>query len=77
MLKKKPKVFEKLLVQWRSELNITQSQLAEELGVSAVTISHWESGRFKARRKKEYEVLVWAYEKGLIAISPREGEDEL
>ena len=76
MLKKQPKKFEELLVQWRSELNLSQVALAEQLGVSAVTVSHWESGKFKARRRKTYEVMVWAYENGLIAESPKADEED-
>lgn len=37
--------FAKNLLNLRHELNLSQSQLAKELGVLQRTISHWENGR--------------------------------
>jgi len=73
---KLPVEFEKLLVQWRSDLKMTQKQLAEELRVSQKTVCMWESGKFKASRLKEFQVLEWAFEKGLVDKSPRWEEDK-
>ena len=71
MAKGLPKNFERLLVQWRVELGMTQAELAQELRVSQVTVSKWEAGKATASRAKEFEVLQWAYERGLIDRSPK------
>lgn len=70
-MNKLPKEFEKLLVEWRAELNLTQKELADELQVTQKTISMWENGVFKASRVKEFQVLEWAFERGLIDKSPK------
>jgi transcriptional regulator with XRE-family HTH domain len=35
---------------WRNRLGLTQRQAAEMLGVSALTLSAWEIGRFRIRQ---------------------------
>jgi len=71
MSNKIPKEFEKLLVEWRATLGMSQVELANELRVSQVTISKWENGKSRASKTLEFSVLEWAYEKGLIDSSPR------
>ena len=35
----------KFIMKKRKELNLTQEQLAQKLGVSNKTIAHWETGK--------------------------------
>lgn len=76
MAKRITREFERLLVEWRVKLNMTQAQMAEEMGVAQVTVSKWERGVSRATRKKEFEVLLWAFERNLIDKSPQMQEDE-
>lgn len=66
-----PQRFEELLVGWRSQLKMTQKELAQELGVTPTTVSHWECGKFRGTKVMEHAVLEWAHEKGLIDRLPK------
>ncbi|MCI5631954.1 MAG: helix-turn-helix domain-containing protein, partial [Bacilli bacterium] len=39
----------------RAELNISQTQLAEQLGVAFTTINRWENSKVKPTRKAEIQ----------------------
>ena len=42
----------------RKGLNLTQSQLAKELGVNRVTVTRWETGKSNISRRYEAEIKI-------------------
>lgn len=45
--------FKEKLIYVRALLNLTQSELAKELGVSFETINRWENGKFTPSKKAQ------------------------
>jgi type I restriction enzyme M protein len=58
----------------RSELTLTQEQLAERLGVSVATVNRWESGRTKPQRAALAAIRVLAAEAGVSDESAEAAE---
>lgn len=48
----------KTLKEWRKEKGISAKELAEKLGLSNVTIHHWENGTYELR---QYMKMAIAY----------------
>ncbi len=71
MKKRMPKNFERLLVEWRAGLGLSQAKMADEIGVSQKTVHAWESGKSRATKVMEFRVLEWAHERGLVDSSPK------
>lgn len=57
--------FSKQLIAVRAKLNITQSQLAEMLGVSLITINRWENELAKPTKVSVYRFEELCKEKGI------------
>lgn len=57
--------FKEKLCYVRALLNLTQTQLAEELNVSFVTLNRWESGKFKPSKKGLYSFNIFCEKKGI------------
>src|SRR5256886_10806582 len=64
----------------RAQLNITQEQLAERLGVSFATVNRWEGGANTPQKAARDAILALAEEAGLevengesAAVVPRAG----
>lgn len=58
--------FAKLIKQYRNKKFITQEELANQLGVSFVTVNRWEKGKYDPTMKQK-RVLYELFEKeGLI-----------
>lgn len=43
-MKDSPTITPEALRDWRTELDMSQGQLAERLGVQRATVGHWETG---------------------------------
>lgn len=55
--------YAELLKQYREKMFLSQRDLADELGVSYVTINRWETGKFDPTikmKKKLYDLFVKA-----------------
>lgn len=59
------KVYTTLLRDLRAYLGLTQTQLAERLGVSFATVNRWEGGGSKPQRAQQEAILTLARESGL------------
>lgn len=59
------KVYTTLLRDLRAHLGLTQTQLAERLGVSFATVNRWEGGGSKPQRAQQEAILTLARESGL------------
>lgn len=59
------KVYTTLLRDLRAHLGLTQTQLAERLGVSFATVNRWEGGGSKPQRAQQEAILILARESGL------------
>jgi type I restriction enzyme M protein len=57
----------------RAELNLTQAELAERLGVSVVTVNRWEGGANKPQRAAMARIMALADELGLHAADRPNG----
>ncbi|MDQ1094207.1 type I restriction enzyme M protein [Xanthomonas sacchari] len=69
----------------RAELNLTQEQLADRLGVSFATVNRWEGGISKPQRAAQEAITALALEAGVsevsaagegqtsVAVTPRRG----
>ncbi|HBO6191096.1 TPA: N-6 DNA methylase [Pseudomonas aeruginosa] len=53
----------------RTELNLTQEQLAERLGVSFATVNRWEGGNSKPQRAAQEAIAALALEAGVSEAS--------
>ncbi len=53
----------------RAELNLTQEQLAERLGVSFATVNRWEGGNSKPQRAAQEAIAALALEAGVSEAS--------
>lgn len=53
----------------RTELNLTQEQLAERLGVSFATVNRWEGGSSKPQRAAQEAIAALALEAGVSEAS--------
>ena len=53
----------------RAELNLTQEQLAERLGVSFATVNRWEGGNSKPQRAAKEAIAALALEAGVSEAS--------
>jgi transcriptional regulator with XRE-family HTH domain len=47
---------------WRRRLGLTQRQASERLGVPALTLSGWETGRLTIKRPRMLALACWALE---------------
>jgi len=61
--------FTKTLRAIRTELNLTQEQLAERLGVSFATVNRWEGGSSKPQRAAQEAIAALALEAGISEAS--------
>ena len=59
------KVYTTLLRDLRAHLGLTQTQLAERLGVSFATVNRWEGGGSKPQRAQQEAIFTLARESGL------------
>lgn len=59
------KVYTTLLRDLRAHLGLTQTQLAERLGVSFATVNRWEGGGSKPQRAQQEAILTLLRESGL------------
>ena len=60
----------------RSRLDLTQEQLAEQLGVSFATVNRWEGGVTKPQRAARTAIAALASEAGIDADEPAVNETE-
>ncbi len=60
----------------RSQLDLTQEQLAERLGVSFATVNRWEGGVTKPQRAARMAIAALATEAGIDATGPTVDETE-
>ena len=58
--------YAELLKQYREKMFLSQRDLADELGVSYVTINRWETGKFDPTIKMKKKLYALFVEKGLI-----------
>lgn len=58
--------YAELLKQYREKMFLSQRDLADELGVSYVTINRWETGKFDPTIKMKKKLYALFAEKGLI-----------
>lgn len=66
-MNKKPLYDYPKLIRLYREINfLTQSQLAESLGVKLVTISRWETGRFEPNMEMKKKLVGLFKDSGLI-----------
>jgi DNA-binding transcriptional regulator YiaG len=59
----------------RRHLDVTQSELAGELGVRQQTISEWETGAYRPRGASEKLLNMVADRAGFQYRAPRRGEE--
>lgn len=60
------KVYTTLLRDLRAHLGLTQTQLAERLGVSFATVNRWEGGGSKPQRAQQEAIVTLVRESGLL-----------
>ena len=53
------------IVQLRSELRISQKELAEQLNISVATVNRWENGRTMPNRMTVFVIRKYCEEHGL------------
>ena len=58
--------FKEKLVYVRALLNLTQTELANELKVSFTTVNRWETGKIKPSKKAEVSLDIFCKKKGII-----------
>lgn len=57
--------FKEKLLYVRAKLNMTQVDIAKELGVSFQTINRWELGKVTPTKKAEYAFELYCKEKNI------------
>ena len=57
-----------LLKEYREKKFLTQRELANELGVSFVTINRWETGKFNPTIKMKKRLFILFKEAGLLEV---------
>lgn len=60
----------------RAKLNLTQSQLADRLGVSFATVNRWEGGGSQPQKAARATIAALATEAGVDPADPETGSDE-
>ena len=58
--------YAELLKQYREKMFLSQRDLADELGVSYVTINRWETGKFDPTLKMKKKLYQLFIKEGLI-----------
>ncbi len=58
--------FKEKLLYVRALLNLTQAELANQLGVSYETINRWENGKFNPSKKAEYSFEIFCKQHNVI-----------
>ena len=53
------------IIQLRSELRISQKELAEQLNISVATVNRWENGRTMPNRMTVFVIRKYCEEHGL------------
>ena len=58
--------YAELIKQYREKMFLSQRDLADELGVSYVTINRWETGKFDPTLKMKKKLYQLFIKKGLV-----------
>ena len=58
--------FKEKILYVRAKLNLSQTDLANELGVSFQTINRWELGKVSPTKKAEYAFELYCKEKNIV-----------
>ena len=64
------------LVRWRTELGMTQTELARALEVRQATISEWETGTRRIRLGRVVELALWALQAGQVLALDHDDADD-